>query len=216
MKMNTIITIGREFGSGGRVIGKALSEHYDIPYYDKELLSRAAKDSGICEEVFESHDEKPTSSFLYSLVMDSFSMNYMSSNYSEVPITQKLFLAQFDAIKKIAEEGPCVIIGRCADYALENHKNLLSVFVHSRMEARIKRVVRDFGFDEHKAKDTIVKTDKRRASYYNYYSNKTWGNAASYDLSIDSSTLGINGAIELIKCYVEIREKLIAENNIDF
>ena len=214
--MNTIITIGREFGSGGREIGKTLADDYGIPYYDKELLSRAAKDSGICEEVFESHDEKPTSSFLYSLVMESFSMNYMSSNYSEVPITQKIFLAQFDAIKKIANEGPCVIIGRCADYALENHDNLLSVFIHAPMDERIKRVVRDFGFDEHKAKDTIIKTDKRRASYYNYYSNKTWGKSSSYHLSIDSSTLGINGSIDLIKSYVEIRENLIAKDNIIF
>ncbi|MCL2864311.1 MAG: cytidylate kinase-like family protein [Lachnospiraceae bacterium] len=210
--MHTVITIGREFGSGGRDIGKALAKDFAIPYYDKELLSRAAKDSGICEEVFESHDERPTSSFLYSLVMDSYSMGYMGNNYSEMPINQKIFLAQFDAIKKIAEEGPCVIIGRCADYALENHANLLSIFIHGDLDARIKRVVRDFEINEHKAKDLIAKTDKRRASYYNYYSNKKWGNCDSYDLAIDSVKLGVNGSIELIKAYIRIREELAANN----
>ena len=214
--MNTVITIGREFGSGGRDVGRALAEHYDIPYYDKELLSRAAKDSGICEDVFASHDEKPSSSFLYSLVMDTYSMGYMGSSYSEMPISQKIFLAQFDAIKKIADEGPCVIIGRCADYALENYHNRLSIFIKAKLEKRIQRVMRDFELNESKAKDLIAKTDKRRASYYNYYTNKKWGECDSYDLTVDTERLGVNGAIELIKEYIRIREHLIATDNVVF
>jgi len=214
--MNTIITIGRAFGSGGRDIGRALAKDYDIPYYDNELLTRAAKDSGICEDIFESHDEKPTSSFLYSLVMESYTVGYMGNNFTEMPINQKIFLAQFDAIKKIAAEGPCVIIGRCADYALEGNENRLSIFIHGAFENRLRRVMRDFEVNESKAKELITKTDKRRASYYNYYTNKKWGECDSYDLTIDSARLGVNGSIELIKEYIRIREHLMATNNIIF
>ena len=214
--MNTIITIGRAFGSGGRDIGRALAKDYDIPYYDNELLTRAAKDSGICEDIFESHDEKPTSSFLYSLVMESYTVGYMGNNFTEMPINQKIFLAQFDAIKKIAAEGPCVIIGRCADYALEGNENRLSIFIHGAFENRLRRVMRDFQVNESKAKELITKTDKRRASYYNYYTNKKWGECDSYDLTIDSARLGVNGSIELIKEYIRIREHLMATNNIIF
>jgi cytidylate kinase len=214
--VNTIITIGREFGSGGRDIGRALAADYDIPYYDNELLTRAAKDSGICEDIFESHDEKPTSSFLYSLVMESYTVGYMGNNFTEMPINQKIFLAQFDAIKKIAMEGPCVIIGRCADYALDGNDNRLSIFIHANIENRIKRVVRDFELSEGKAKDLINKTDKRRSTYYNYYTNKKWGQCNSYDLTIDSARLGVNGSIELIKEYIRIREDLMKTNNIVF
>jgi len=215
-KMRTIITISREFGSGGRDIARAIAKHYDIPYYDNELLSRAAKDSGISEDVFESHDEKPASSFLYSLVAESYTAGYIGNNYAQMPINQKLFLAQFDAIKKIAEEGPCVIIGRCADYALEDNTNRLSIFIHGSLENRIKRVVRDFKINESKAKELITKTDKRRATYYNHYTNKKWGHCSSYDLTIDSALLGVNGSIELIKEYIKIREHLVDTDSVVF
>ena len=115
MKTNTIITIGRQYGSAGRQIGRVLAEELGIKCYDKELLERAAKESGLCEELFENHDEKPTNSFLYSLVMDTYSFGYTSSAFSDMPINQKVFLAQFETIKKIAAEGPCIMIGRCAD-----------------------------------------------------------------------------------------------------
>lgn len=116
--MNTIITIGRQFGSGGREIGKKVAEHFGIKFYDKDLLTRAAKESGFCEEMIQSHDERPTNSFLYNLVMDTYSFGYNSSSFVDMPISHKVFLAQFDTIKKIASEGPCVIVGRCADYAV--------------------------------------------------------------------------------------------------
>ena len=116
--MDTIITIGRQFGSGGREIGEKVAEQLDIKCYDKELLTRAAKESGFCEEMLANHDERPTNSFLYNLVMDTYSFGYNASSFVDMPISQKVFLAQFDTIKKIAEEGPCIIVGRCADYAL--------------------------------------------------------------------------------------------------
>lgn len=198
-KTNMIITIGRQFGSGGREIGMKLAKDLDIGFYDKEMLERASKDSGICKELFETHDEKPTSSFLYSLVMDTYSMGYSSSTYTDMPLNHKVFLAQFEAIKKIAEEGPCVLVGRCADYALESYENVLNVFIRADLESRIRRIARDTDSTDAKAKDLIIKQDKKRASYYNYYTNKRWGDVESYDLCLNSSKLGIDGTVEAIK-----------------
>ena len=132
---SSIITIGREYGSGGRQIGQEIANYFGIKYYDKELLEYAANDSGICKELFEHHDEKPTNSFLYSLVMDTYSFGYSSAGFSDMPMNHKIFLAQFDAIKKLAGEGPCVMVGRCADYALADCKDCFSVFVHARKHA---------------------------------------------------------------------------------
>ena len=208
MKTNTIITIGREFGSAGREIGYKVAEAFDIKLYDKEMLARAAKESGICEEIFETHDEKPTNSFLYSLVMDTYSMGYSGNTYTDMPINHKVFLAQFDAIKKIADEGPCILVGRCADYALESYKNVVSVFIHADMEARIRRIARIYDLTDAKAKDMIIKTDKKRSSYYNYYTNKKWSDADSYELCLTSSELGIEGTAKAIIDYVKLKESI--------
>ena len=155
--MNTIITIGRQYGSGGREIGTKLAEYYNIPFYDKELLKVAAKESGICEEMFENFDEKPTTSFLYSLVMDPYALGY--------------------------------------------------VFVHAPMSFKKSRIQEQYEIPEAKVKDVAIKTDKQRASYYNYYTSKKWGDLKSYDLCIDSSILGIDGTVELIKQAVALKEK---------
>ena len=193
MKTNTIITIGREFGSAGREIGYKVAKEFGIKLYDKEMLARAAKESGICEEIFESHDEKPTSSFLYSLVMDTYSMGYSGNTYTDMPINHKVFLAQFDAIKKIADEGPCILVGRCAD-------------------ARIRRIARIYNLTDAKAKDMILKTDKKRAGYYNYYTNKKWSDSKSYELCLTSSELGIDGTANAIIDYVKLKESIAKES----
>ena len=211
-KTNTIITIGRQFGSGGREIGYMVADKLGIKLYDKEMLQRAAQDSGICEELFESHDEKPSNSFLYSLVMDTYSMGYSGSTYNDMPINHKIFLAQFDAIKKIANERPCILVGRCADYALEGYPNLLSVFIHADLNARIKRIAKKYDLTDAKAKDLIIKTNKKRASYYNYYTDKRWGDADSYDVCLDSSVLGLEGTAEAIIKLIEVKEKGIKRN----
>ena len=208
MKTNTIITIGREFGSAGREIGYKVAEAFDIKLYDKEMLARAAKESGICEEIFETHDEKPTNSFLYSLVMDTYSMGYSGNTYTDMPINHKVFLAQFDAIKKIADEGPCILVGRCADYALESYPNVVSVFIHADLDARIRRIARIYDLTDAKAKDMILKTDKKRSSYYNYYTNKKWSDAESYELCLTSSELGIDGTAKAITDYVQLKESI--------
>lgn len=212
MKTNTIITIGREFGSAGREIGYKVAKEFGIKLYDKEMLARAAKESGICEEIFESHDEKPTSSFLYSLVMDTYSMGYSGNTYTDMPINHKVFLAQFDAIKKIADEGPCILVGRCADYALESYKNVVSVFIHADLDARIRRIARIYNLTDAKAKDMILKTDKKRAGYYNYYTNKKWSDSKSYELCLTSSELGIDRTANAIIDYVKLKESIAKES----
>ena len=206
--MNTVITIGRQFGSGGREIGEKLAEHFGIKCYDKELLSRAAKDSGFCEEMIKTHDERPTNSFLYNLVMDTYSFGYNASSFVDMPISHKVFLAQFDAIKKLASEGPCVMVGRCADYALSEYKDCFSVFVHADTDWRINRLSQKHNKTAKEAKDMINKTDKSRSSYYNYYTNKKWGAASSYNLCVDSSKLGIDGAAKAIIQAIEIFDSI--------
>ena len=205
--MNTIITIGRQFGSGGREIGKKVAEYFGIKFYDKDLLTRAAKESGFCEEMIQNHDERPTNSFLYNLVMDTYSFGYNNSSFVDMPISHKVFLAQFDTIKKIAEEGPCVIVGRCADYALADRSNVVDIFIYGNEECKIKRIMEKYELTENKARDMIIKKDKQRQSYYNYYSSKKWGRADSYDLCINSSVLGVEGTVKLITQYVEDFEK---------
>lgn len=203
-----IYTIGREFGSGGKEIGVTLANRLGIKCYDKELLKEASKQSGFCAEIFENHDEKPTSSFLYSLVMDTYSFGgYSSAPFLDMPLNHKVFLAQFDTIKKIAEEGPCVIVGRCADYALTDYDNVINIFIFGDEKTKIKRIMERYNLTESKAKDMIIKKDKQRQSYYNYYSSKKWGRADSYDLCINSSTLGVDGTVKLIVQYVEDFEK---------
>ena len=201
--MKTVITIGRQFGSGGREIGEKLAKAYDIGYYDRELLARAAQESGFCEEILMNHDERPTNSFLYNLVIDTYSFGYNSSSFVDMPISQKVFLAQFDTIKKIADEGPCVIVGRCADYALENRDNFINLFIYADEDFKVNRIMNLYNLEAGKARDMIVKKDKQRQSYYNYYTNRKWGRADSYDLCINSSVLGIDGSVKLIKQFVE-------------
>lgn len=204
----TIITIGRQFGSAGREIGNLVANKLGIKLYDKEMLSIAAKESGLSEEFFVKHDEKPTSSFLYSLVMDTYAMNYATNAFSDMPLNHKIFLAQYNAIKKIANEESCILIGRCADYALEDYSDCSKIFIHANLESRIHRIARIYDLTDSRAKDMILKNDKRRAAYYNYFSNKRWGDSESYDLSIDSSQLGVEGTAKSIIEYVKIKEQV--------
>lgn len=205
---NQVFTIGREFGSMGHLIGQKLSERLGIKYYDKELLQQAAKDSGFCEEILENHDEKPSKSFLYSLVMDTYSAgNYAAASFLDMPLNHKVFLAQFDAIKKIAENESCVIVGRCADYALANHPNVINIFIRADLEDRIKIISKRMDITENKAKDLIQKNDKQRASYYNYYTSKKWGDSSSYDLIINTSKISVDHAVDLILDFSKYMDK---------
>lgn len=199
MSKRFVITIGRQYGSAGREIGYKVAELLGVKCYDQQLITLASKESGLCEQILKAHDEKPNQSFLYSLVMDTYSLGYNSAGYIDMPISHKVFLAQFDTIKKIAQEESCVIVGRCADYALEDMDGLLSVFIHGKLENRIARIMDKQNLDkESAAKDLIHKTDKKRSTYYNYYTNKKWGESDSYNFAIDSGVLGIDRTAEMI------------------
>lgn len=202
--MNTIITIGRQYGSGGRHIGIELSKRLDIPFYDKEILREAAEKSGLCEKILENFDEKPKS-LLYSIAMDSYFS--LPGNGTSDSLEQQVYLATFDTIRRLADKGPCVIIGRCADYALADRKNVLRLFIDAPLDKRIETVMKRHDLTAEKAKSLILKTDKRRAAYYEYYSTQKWGDVDSYDFCLDSSILGLESTVELIEKIIDMKEK---------
>ncbi|WP_288884891.1 AAA family ATPase [uncultured Eubacterium sp.] len=208
MNGNLIITIGRETGSGGREIGKMLADKLGISYYNKELLTEAARQSGLSEDILETNDERPTNSLLYSIVMDTYSFGYATSSTMDMPINNKVFLAQFNAIKTIAAKGPCVIVGRCADYALAGNEDCVSIFITADMKFRTRRISTENNLTVEKAKAFIKKTDKKRSSYYNFYTEKKWGEASSYDLCVCSSRYGIEKAVEIILNYLKTIGKI--------
>ncbi len=202
--MKTIITIGRQFGSGGKEVGIRVAKELGIPFYDKEILREAAKKSGLCEKILENFDERPKS-LLYSIAMDSYMFALPGTGAGD-SLEQQVYLATFNTIRNIAGQGPCVIIGRCADYALAGNPDHFSVFIHAPLEDRIRRVAKRQNLTPEKAKALISKTDKRRASYYEYYSSQRWGAVDSYDFCVNSSFLGLSGTVELIRAMVEHKE----------
>lgn len=201
MSNKYVIAISRQFGSGGHEIGRKLAEKLGIKFYDKELIAKIAKDSGMSEHLIEYYDEMPTKSLIFSLAMDAYPLSF-----SEVPLNQKVYQAQVETIRKIAGEQPCVIIGRCADSILNNCANVVSVFIHADMSAKIERVSDREGLTQDKARDKIIKTDKKRSSFYNFYSDdRKWGEANSHDLTLNSSVLGIDNSVELLYQYIKLR-----------
>ena len=215
MKFNPIITVGRQYGSGGREVAKKLAEVMNLSFYDKELLAEASRESGICQEVIENYDEKQEKRSFFSMLGTGFQGRTDSLGmYLEMPLNHRIFLAQFDAIRKIADKGSCVIVGRCADYVLRDHPNVLNVFIKASLEERIKRIERLYDPNPMKAEDMIRKADKQRATYYNYYATGTWGDANNYHLCLDTGVLGVNGAVELIRRAVELRQEKTEEEQI--
>lgn len=202
MSHKMILTIGRQFGSGGREIGQKLADRLGISYYDKELMAIAAKESGLSEDFFEKADEQASNGLSYAFTM-GFSYMGMYAPYSDILSNDGLFKLQSDAIRKLAEQESCVLVGRCADYILRDDPACASFFIHNKMEVRIQRIVKSMHITVEEAKELMNKTDKSRAAYYNYYTNKTWGASSSYDLSIDASILGVDDTVEFIKDFVE-------------
>lgn len=197
-----IITIGRQFGSGGRLVGHRLAERLGIAYYDKELINLASKESGICGEFFEKADEKTSNSLLKAFTM-GFSMNSALFQNNDYLSNESLFQIQSDVIRKVAAEKSCILVGRCADYILRDNKDCLSVFISARMEDRIKRALEyNDKLKSENAEEFIRKADKSRASYYNYYTDKVWGAAESYDLCINSSYYGIDKTVDYILSFL--------------
>lgn len=204
MEKKIIISIGRQFGAGGRRVGQALAERLGIAYYDKELILEAAKEYGFAPEFFEQNDEKSASftgnvlQWMESLVTGGMSTkNYLSQD--------ALFEMQASAIRKIAEEKSCVIVGRCSDYVLRDNPNCISVFLHSTDEDRAQRIQERSNISREEALTKMRTQDKKRAAYYNFYSSKTWGDSATYDLSINVSALGVEKCVDLIIHYLSQR-----------
>jgi len=202
-KNNIIINVGRQLGSGGHDIGRMLAMEFHAMYYDREILNLAAKESGFSAEFFEQSDERH--GFLRSLfhmhaphVSDN---NFYQNNFSQ----ESLFKFQSDAIRKEAEKGSCVFVGRCADYVLRDFPRVVNVFITASMDFRIKNVVNKLGVLPDEARRMILQGERRRAEYYNYYTGKRWGAAKSYDLCIDSSLLGLQQTEKFIAEFVRQR-----------
>ena len=191
--MNTIINVGRSFGSGGGYVGQAIAPKLGIPFYDNELISKAAQESGYSPSIFEG-GEKKRSIFSVSSFFASGRMSYLDNTYMNDDI---LFKVQSNVIRKIGEGGDAVIIGRCADYILRDLP-CLNVFVTGPEEYRIERIVKNEGISEEEAEKLIRKKDRIRETYYNYYTMGSWGSASNYHLCVDSSVLGIEGTADYI------------------
>ncbi|MDL2287678.1 cytidylate kinase-like family protein [Eubacteriales bacterium OttesenSCG-928-G02] len=200
-----VITIGRQFGSGGGLIGKKTAELLGIPCYDKEIIIKSAEDSGISREAVEAADERTTNSFLYSLAMSSYSGQLSAIGASDVLMSDRVYLIQSETIRKLSSQGSCVIIGRCADDVLANVEGLIKIFIYAPFETRCQRIAETHNVNEHNAKTLTKKTDKKRASYYNFYTSKNWGFSDNYHLSIDSSILGIDKTAEFLKKFIELK-----------
>lgn len=208
--MKNVITIGRQYGSAGHAIGALVAEKLGYPFYDKQLVEIAAKNSNISDETVKHIDEKATSSLLYSLASGSYSLRGINGPlYYEMPLNDKLFLAQSEVIKEIASKESCVIVGRCADYVLDDAENvnLINVFIYADMDFRVKRVMETFEITEKQAKDKINKTDKQRKTYYSYYSNRDWGKMSNYDVCLNTSKIGIEKSAEMIANLVRSLDK---------
>lgn len=195
-----ILNIGRQLGSGGREIGKRLAERLNMAYFDKELILLAAKESGICPEMFEQADEctSKTGGFFGLHFPWSTTLPYNSGLTNEV-----LFKIQSDVIRQQAEKQPCVFVGRCADYILRDRMDCVNIFISADEKDRIKRIAQHHQCDNRQAEELLRKTDKGRAAYYDFYTDKTWGAAPSYDLCINSSLLGIERTVDMIALLIQ-------------
>ena len=209
MSKKIIITIARQYGSGGREIGERVAELLGIPLYDKQLITDAAAKGSLNEEVIRSADESAANSLLYTLAMGSNHYGAAMHFGYKMPLNDKLFILQSEVIKEYAEGGSCVIIGRCADYVLRDDHDVFRLFIYGDLEHRKARVAeRHPEVKPAQVIDLINKTDKRRASYYNFYTGNKWGKVDNYDMAINSSTLGIEGTAQVIAASVR---KLIEE-----
>lgn len=201
--MSKVITISRQYGSGGREIGKKLAANLGIPFYDNELIARAVKESGFAAAAFENAEKKATNSLLYSIAMGLNAYGSQELGFTHLSLDDRIYLAQSDVIRKVAQEGPCVIVGRCADYVLKDMPDVVNVFIWADLEFRKKRAMELDQLPADKVEEEIRRIDKRRANYYNYHANEKWGKAENYHISLRSDYTGIDNCVECIKYYIE-------------
>ena len=199
MSKKIIITIARQFGSGGREIGELVAKKLGLPIYDKLLITEVAAKGNLNEEVIKNTEESATNSLLYTLAMGSNTLGVRMQFGYKMPLNDKLFLLQSEVIRERAAEGSGVFIGRCADYVLREEKNILRLFIYGDLEHRKERVKeRHPELKQSQIIDAMNKIDKRRSTYYNFYTGNKWGKYDNYDMAINSSTLGIEGTADLI------------------
>ncbi len=196
MKDLPVITISRQYGSGGRQIGRALADSLGIPYYDNELITLAAQESGFDKKLFEDADKSAYNSLLFSLSMYGGSTGSFNMN---MPLPDRVYLIQSDLIRKLAKEGPCVIVGRCGDYILRGEAGCLSVFLRAPQDVRLRRAIEEYGDAPSSADDKLSRTDKKRSVYYAHFTGEKWGAADHYDLILNTDTFGIDGTVQLLK-----------------
>ena len=206
MNDNIVVTIARQYGSGGHEVGEILAREHNLVFHDKSLIELAAQKSGIDMELLKKADEDVTPSFLYSIAVGNYSVYPLAINMSpyEMPINDKLFNLQADIIREEAGKAPSVFVGRCADYILNNHKKIIKVYIYADVNERAKRIARLENISESDARVLIYKNDKRRANYYNYYTSLKWGKSDNYNLMIDTGTLGVEGAAKVIGEYIKL------------
>ena len=205
--MKTIITVGREYGSGGKEISQKLSEKLGIPLYDDEFSDSVAQSVDAHPDVVKKVDERATNSFLYTLVSGGGLRGISDIIQYEMHINDKVFVGQSNFIKERAENGACIFLGRCADYVLDGRENLLRVFLYADMDKKIERISRIYDLDPKKAKEQIIKIEKQRKTHYNYYTDREWDDLSTYDLCINVGLLGVDGTVDLICDCVEKMEK---------
>ncbi len=202
--MKKLVTISREYGSGGRVVGKLLAEKLGVPLYHKEIIEMAANESGLSPEVIESAELAAKSSFSYTL---SSAVSFGEGFGGEaISMNEKLFLAQFDVITEIGAKGQGVIVGRCADYVLRDDPDVINVFIYGEKEDKIRRCIEEYGDSEDEVEKKMQTYDKARRNYYNYHTSRKWGDYRNYDLAINSSLVGEQGAADVIYAYLAARD----------
>lgn len=203
---NFVITIARGYGSGGRTIGKMLSEELGVPYYDRELLRLASDESGINEALFAHADEKLQSSLLFRTARGAYTGELIPPDSDDFVSNRNLFTFQAKVIRELAAASSCILIGRCADYILRDMDNVLRIYVHAPFDYCVKRAMEIHpDMSEEEVARLIRRTDKRRADYYLYFTGRNWKNAENYDLCLNSSDLGWDKCVRLVKAYRDIK-----------
>lgn len=200
--MKKLVTISREYGSGGRIIGKLLSEKLNVPFYDKEIIDLSMEESGFSRDVIESAELKAKSGFVYNLAT---ALNFNDGFGGGLSVNDKLFLAQFEVVRKIGEAGEGVIVGRCADYVLRELPGVTNIFIYGELEDRIERAKEKYGDDPEKVREIIADYDKARKNYYDYHTGQKWGEYKNYNLSINTSYISEEKAVDLIVDYITNR-----------
>ena len=196
---HVIISISRQYGSGGRIVAQKLAEALGVPCYDKGLIENVAKETGLTEDYIKQTENRPTGSFLFDLC-SGYGFNYGIPQ--AMPLPDRVFVEQCKVIKKAAQDGPCVIVGRCADHVLDDRADCLRVFVSAPLDERVKRAQETYGDEADNMENFVVKRDKSRASYYNHFVGKKWGERSNYDLCVDTR-IGIDAAVEVIRAAAE-------------